>query len=561
MDLAAETTPATGLRLPETTRTDAVVIGAGFAGMYMLHRLRELGLGVQVFEAASDVGGTWWWNRYPGARCDIESLDYSYSFDPDLEQEWEWTERYAAQPEILRYANHVADRLDLRRDIQFDTRVLRAEWDESSARWLVVTDCDQRVETRFLITAVGCLSAAKDPEIPGLDTLAGPVHHTGRWPHEGVDFSGLRVGVIGTGSSGIQCIPQIARQARELFVFQRTPNYAQPALNSELDPHEVAAYKQDYPAHRAEARTTIGGVVLPPPEGSAKAATPDERQERYAERWQSGKLFGMLTAFGDIMTDLEANETAAVFVHEQVRSVVDDAEVAERLLPTTYPFGTKRVCLEIDYYATFNQDNVHLVDLRATPIEAVVPEGVQLSHEVIELDALVLATGFDAMTGALLAIDIIGKHATSLRAKWADGPHTYLGLAMSGFPNLFTITGPGSPSVLTNMMVSIEQHVEWIAACIERLDANHIETIEADPDAEAEWCDQVQVVASFTLYPQADSWYMGANVPGKPRLFMPYVGGVASYRAICDEVADDGYRGFTLNRAHNAGPFDPSPST
>jgi cation diffusion facilitator CzcD-associated flavoprotein CzcO len=529
---------------------DAVVVGAGFSGLYMLHRLRGLGLTTRVFEAAADVGGTWWWNRYPGARCDIESMDYSYSFDPELEQEWTWSERYATQPEILAYAAHVADRLDLRRDISFETRVTGARWHADTQRWSVVTDRGERLSARYLIMAVGCLSAAKRPEIDGIDTFAGAEYHTGEWPHEGVDLTGLRVGVIGTGSSGIQSIPLIAEQAAQLVVFQRTPNYAQPAKNAPLDPAFVAERKADARNHREILRReTGGGVIVPPPTESALAVDDRARQERFRERWESGLLFGLLSSYNDLMIDREANATAAEFVHDRIREIVTDPVVAEKLVPTTYPFGTKRVCLDTGYYATFNRPNVTLVDLRETPIEAIVPEGVRTSECTFELDVLVFATGFDAMTGALLAPDIVGEGGVTLRDKWSAGPRTYLGLATAGFPNLFTITGPGSPSVMTNMLVSIEQHVEWVSDCIAHMETEHLGSIEAEVDAEDAWVEHVSQLASFTLYPEGNSWYLGANVPGKPRVFMPYIGGVGPYRQICDEVVADDYRGFRFRPA------------
>ena len=530
---------------------DAVVVGAGLAGMYAHFRLRQLGLTIRGFEAAGDVGGTWWWNRYPGARCDIESMDYSYSFSPQLEQEWEWTERYATQPEILRYVNHVADRFELRRDIQFATKVTSARWDGAAARWDVETDKADRVRTRFLLMATGCLSAAKLPEIEGIESFGGDVFHTGRWPHEDVDFTGRRVGVIGTGSSGIQSIPIIAGEAAELVVFQRTPNYSVPARNAPLDPEFVSRRKASYRKHRADMLQTRGGVVVKASEEPAMSVDEDERQRRFVEGWQSGSLFGMITTFGDLALDPEANETAAEFARARIREIVRDPEVAERLSPRSYPFGTKRLCLDTDYYATFNRDNVSLVDLRQEPITSVTATGLKTTAAEYFFDTLVLATGFDAMTGPLLGPDIIGVGGMELRDKWSSGPRTYLGLSTAGFPNLFMITGPGSPSVLTNMVVSIEQHVDWVAGCIDHMAKSGLDVIDATVDAEEAWVAHVNDVANLTLFPRANSWYMGANVPGKPRVFMPYVGGFALYRETCEAVVADGYRGFQLSAARS----------
>lgn len=525
---------------------DVVVVGAGFAGMYLLHRLREAGRSVRVIDAADDVGGTWWWNRYPGARCDIESMDYSYSFSPELEQEWEWTERYATQPEILRYADHVADRFDLRRDITFGTRVTGARWLEAQRCWSVRTDAGETIVSRVVIMAVGCLSAAKMPEIPGVDTFAGATHHTARWPHDGVDVTGLRVGVIGTGSSGIQSIPLLARDAAHLTVFQRTPNYAVPAKNAPLDPAFVAERKAGYREHRRVLRhETRGGVVVPTPELSAREVDHDTREALFDRGWESGQLFGLLGSFNDLVLDRESNALAADYAARRIAGIVDDPAVAERLTPRSYPFGAKRVCLDSDYYATYNRPNVDLVDLHATPIEAVVPEGVRTTAQRYDLDVLVFATGFDAMTGALLAPDIEGRDGVTLREAWDAGPRTNLGVMTTGFPNLFFITGPGSPSVLTNMLVSIEQHVEWVTDALAALDAAGLSVIEADLEAQDTWVEHVNELASFTLFGEGNSWYLGANVPGKPRVFMPYLGGVDGYRQICDAVAADGYRGFT----------------
>ena len=525
---------------------DAVVVGAGFAGLYMLHRLRGLGLSAQVFEAGEGVGGTWYWNRYPGARCDVESMDYSYSFCDELQQEWRWTERYAAQPEILRYINHVADRFDLRRDIKLGTRVTAAVFDEATSRWSVETDQGDRLSARFCVMATGCLSDAQVPDIKGRETFAGPWYHTGRWPHEGVDFTGQRVAVIGTGSSAIQSIPIIARQAAHLFVFQRTPNFSMPAQNAPLDPDYERRVKAGYADFRRQARESRVGFVVERSGDSALAAPPEERQREYEKRWQRGGL-GFSAAYTDLLTNKDANDTAAEFFRDKIRAIVRDPAVAAALTPTDYPLGTKRLCVDTDYYATFNRDNVTLIDLRTTPLEAITPRGVRTAAAEYAVDSLVFATGFDAMTGALLKIDIRGSGGVRLRDKWATGPRTYLGLAIAGFPNLFTITGPGSPSVLSNMIVSIEQHVDWIADCLAHLRAHRRERIEAMTEAEDAWVAHVNEVGHMTLYPLAKSWYMGANVPGKPRIFMPYIGGVGVYRQRCDEVAAAGYAGFTLS--------------
>jgi len=532
---------------------DAVVVGAGLAGLYMLHQLRGLGLSVRVFEAGSGVGGTWYWNRYPGARCDVESIEYSYSFSRELEQDWEWSERYPSQPEILRYLDHVADRFDLRRDIQLDTRVTAATYDEAGGRWTVTTDRGDEVSAQFCILATGCLSAAKTPEVPGLDTFRGDWYHTGHWPHQGVDFTGRRVGVVGTGSSGVQSIPVIADQAAHLVVFQRTPNFSLPARNKPLDPEARAAVKASYPALRERARRSYAGIAVPAPTESALAVDPAERRRRYEAAWEAGGLMSMTTTFADLIIDKTANDTAADFIRSKIHEIVDDPDVAEALAPTDHPFGTKRPCLDTGYFETFNRDDVTLVDLRRTPIVEIVPTGIRTTEAVHELDGLVFATGFDAMTGSVLRIDIRGRGDNRLREKWSAGPRTYLGLATAGFPNLFIVTGPGSPSVLSNMVVSIEQHVDWITDCISFLRANGVGVIEPTVESEDAWVDHVNELANGTLFPTANSWYVGANVPGKPRVFMPYVGGLPVYRATCDGVAADGYRGFTLTGAGGPG--------
>jgi cyclohexanone monooxygenase len=536
-----------GMSAPPSTRFDVIVVGAGLSGLYMLHRLRELGLSARVFEAGSGVGGTWYWNRYPGARCDVESLDYSYSFSSDLEQEWEWTERYPTQPEILRYVNHVADRFDLRRDIQFDTRVEHTWYDEGQNRWDVQTDDGQRYSAQYCIMAVGCLSTPNRPDFKGLDNFKGHWYHTGRWPHEGVDFSGLRVGVIGTGSSAIQTIPQVARQAAHLYVFQRTPNYSVPAQNVPLDAERQREVKADYPARRQKARVSRAGFPLDPPQRSALEVTHEERTQVFEAGWQSGGVGSLNGAFKDLATNPEANETVAEFVRDKIRQIVKDVGTAELLTPRDYPFGTKRLCVDIDYFETYNRPNVTLVDVRRAPIQEITPHGLRTSDAEYSLDALVFATGYDAMTGPLFAMDIRGCGGQTLKSKWTAGPRTYLGLATAGFPNLFMITGPGSPSVLSNMVVSIEQHVDWITDCLRFLQERRLARIEADVAAEDAWVQHVNEVANLTLYPRANSWYMGANVPGKPRVFMPYVGGVGAYRQKCDEVAANAYEGFVTS--------------
>ena len=527
---------------------DVVIVGAGFAGLYMLHRLRGLGMRAIVFEAGGGVGGTWYWNRYPGARCDVESMQYSFSFDDDLQQEWTWKERYAPQPEILTYANHVADRFDLRRDIRFNTRVTAASFDESAQRWTVRTDRGDVVTARYCVMATGCLSTAKLPEIPGIESFRGKTYHTGAWPHEGVDFEGQRVGVIGTGSSGIQSIPVIAREARHLTVFQRTPNFSVPAQNWPMTPEYERGWKENYPERRKGAMAIRNAILYTLNDKSALDASEEERQREYEARWEAGGI-PFLGAFNDLILKKESNDTAADFVREKIRSIVRDPAVADRLTPKNYPIGTKRICVDTDYYATFNRDNVTLVDIKSEPIEAITPDGVRTRAASYRLDSIVFATGFDAMTGTLFAIDITGRDGLSLREKWAAGPVTHLGLMTAGFPNLFMITGPGSPSVLTNMIVSIEQHVDWIAACLEHLRNRDVGSIEASVEAEEEWVQHVREVGERTLYPQTNSWYVGANVPGKPRVFMPYIGGFLVYKGKCDDIAAQGYPGFRLSPA------------
>ncbi|CAA9251608.1 MAG: Cyclohexanone monooxygenase [uncultured Acidimicrobiales bacterium] len=526
---------------------DVVVVGAGFAGLYLLHRLRAQGLSTTVLEAGGDVGGTWYWNRYPGARCDIPTTDYAYTFDPDLEQEWSWTEKYATQPEILSYLGHVADRYDLRRDIELSTRVDAAVWDESTSRWRVRTDGGREISCRHLVMASGCLSVPKSLDLDGADRFQGDVYLTSRWPHEGVDLTGKRVAVIGTGSSGIQSIPIIADQAAQLTVFQRTPNFSLPAHNGPPASATVDALAADRDAYREAARWSRGGIPGDPPEHSALASNEEVRRARFEEAWAAGELFAILGTFNDLLVSREANELVAEMIREKIRSIVDDPETAEALSPRDHPFGTKRPCLDSGYFQTYNLPHVRLVDLRQQPIAAVTETGIDTVQESFEVDAIVYATGFDAMTGALVSVDITGRDGLTLKEKWADGPSTYLGLTTAGFPNLFMITGPGSPSVLSNMVVSIEQHVDWVVDRIDHLRTAGFETIEPTPAAEAGWGRHVDDCARLTLYPTANSWYMGANVPGKPRVFLPYVGGVGAYRQACDEVAADDHLGFTLS--------------
>lgn len=524
---------------------DVVVVGAGFAGLYALKRLRDDGLDVVGIERGSGVGGTWFWNRYPGARCDIESAYYSYSFSDELQQEWDWTEKYATQPEILAYLEHVAERFDLKRDIRFDEEVVAAEYDEASATWSVATD-RAHLRCRYLIFASGCLSVPKPPEIPGIEDFDGVVIQTHSWPSETPRLEGLRVGLIGTGSSGIQAGPILAEASGELTVFQRTANFSVPAHNAPLDPEAWAQTKERYPELRERSRWSASGSVpldvVPVP---ARSVTEEERQARYEERWRIGGM-KFLQVFSDLYTDRDANETAAEFVRAKIAETVHDPRVAQMLMPTDHPIGTKRICTDTDYYSMFNRPNVTLVDVRTEPIVRVTSEGLVTEARTYPLDVLVLATGFDAMTGALLKPEIRGRGGLLLRDHWSAGPRSYLGIAVSGFPNLFTITGPGSPAVISNMVTSIEQHVEWIADHIRHLDAHGIVASEPDGRAEEEWVAHVREVAESTLYGEAASWYVGANVPGKPRVFMPYIGGVGEYRARCDAVRENGYEGFIL---------------
>ena len=533
--------------MPPST-ADAVIVGAGFSGMYQLHKLREMGLEARVFETGGDVGGTWYWNRYPGARVDIESMAYSYSFSQELEQEWVWSEKYAPQPELLRYAQHVAERFDLRSNISFNTSVVSAHFDEDRDEWLVTTDSGERVSARYLIMATGVLSVAKEPDIAGRNKFKGETYTTGLWPHDGVDFSGKKVAVIGTGSSAVQSIPLIAEEASELTVYQRTAAYSTPAFNRPLTNAEIDTMKANYPSFRQSQRMDMAGIPNPPRQmGRALDASPEERQARYQQAWESGLLTALMTSFSDVQLDEKANDTVCEFIHQNIRKTVKDPETAEDLLPKTYPFGTKRPCIDTNYYETYNRDNVSLVNLRRTPIESITETGIKTSAGEKPYDAIVFATGFDAMTGPLLRVDIRGREGKKLTDAWTDGPHSFLGLAISGFPNLFTITGPSSPSVLSNMLVSIEQHVDWVSDCIGWMNEHDKSCIEPTQEAEEKWAHHTSYLAERTLFPKADSWYMGANVPGKPRMFLAYVGGVGPYRMICDQIAASNYDGFATH--------------
>lgn len=534
---------------------DVIVVGAGFAGMYLLHRLRGMGLTARVYESGDSVGGTWYWNRYPGARCDAESLAYSYSFSNELENEWNWSERYATQPEILRYAERVAEKFDLKRDIRFERRVTSARYDDRSNLWTVETDRGDRATARFCVMATGCLSVPQEPQIAGLKEFAGNLYWASRWPHHSVSFAGQRVGVIGTGSSAIQAIPVIAETAGHLTVFQRTPNFSVPACNAPLDPEFVEAFKANYPAHRQNHRLGMGAGfgdlrIEPHPGGpvleTAAGKSDTEIRALLEKTWRIGGA-NFIGTIADTMMNPETNRIVADFVRDKIRGVVKDRATADALCPTSHPIGTKRICVDSNYYETYNRPNVKLVNLRANPIERITPNGIRMSDGTLhELDTLVLATGFDAMTGALLRIDVRGSGGVSLAEKWSAGPRTYLGIGMVGFPNLFTITGPGSPSVLSNMLVSIEQHVDWTVACIDYMRKHGHGRIEPVASAEDQWVDHVNEVANATLFPQGGSWYLGANIPGKPRVFMPYAAGVGVYREICDRVAANGYEGFSF---------------
>jgi cation diffusion facilitator CzcD-associated flavoprotein CzcO len=535
-----------------TGTVDVVVIGAGFAGLRALHTLRERGFRVVVLEAADGIGGVWYHNGYPGARCDVESYDYSYAFSAELEQEWRWSERYATQPEILRYIDHVADRFDLRRDIELETRMVDATYDEATARWRVAAEDGRTWDARYLVMAVGNLSAPRRPDIPGIDDFAGETYHSAAWPHEPVSFTGKRVGIIGTGSSAVQMTPVIAGEADELFVFQRTANFSVPAQNAVITDEEDAAVKARYAERREAARSSPSGLGFVPNKQSALDVSAEERRALYEENW--GKLgFGFALSYHDILLDEAANETAADFIREKIAEKVEDPDTRERFMPRGFPFGAKRPSVDSRFYETFNLDHVHLVDVRADPIERVTATGLQTAARTFDLDVIIFATGHDALTGSLLRPTITGRGGRTLQERWAEGPVTYLGLGVSGFPDLFVIAGPGSPSLLSNVLLSIEQHVDWLADLLAAARDRGTPVVEVTEEDERRWVAHVHERAQETLYPRAHSYYMGDEVPGKPRVFMPYSGGVRGYRRILEQVEADGYTGFVLSPAPTDG--------
>jgi len=526
-------------------KVDAIIVGAGFAGIYMLHRLKEKGLSVKLIEMGKDVGGVWYWNRYPGVRCDVESLEYQFDFSEELRREWRWPERYSRGQVIQRYLSFVTDRLNLRSSIAFETRVEAAAYDDETKRWTVKTDKGGSFDTQFLILATGPLTTPSVPKFAGMDEFKGHIYHTARWPEHTVDFSGRNVAVIGTGSSGIQAIPVIAQEAKTLTVFQRTPHYSMPVTNRVLSDEEIAQSLDSYEEDRKIRRAVPGGMKMPLPQKGVFDVTPEERESEFQRRWTMGG-FPFLTAFNDVMMNPEANEEAAKFVRKRIRDKVKDPKIANILIPTDYPLGTKRPVLDTNYYETFNEPHVKLVDARANPIECFNAQGIVAGGKTYPVDDIVLATGFDAVTGAVLNIDITGRDSLRLRDVWTAGPANFLGIGIAGFPNLFLVDGPCSPSALSNVPIAVQQQGDWIVDCIAYLHENDIAAIDADEEAQDEWVKHVAELANRTLYPRANSWYLGANIPGKPRVFMLYTGGLIRYRERCDAVAAAGYAGFRL---------------
>ena len=530
---------------------DVVVVGAGFSGLYLLYRLRKAGFSTRVFERGGDVGGTWYWNRYPGARCDVERLKYSYSFDEQLQQDWHWPEKFSAQPDILAYANYVADRFNLKKDIEFNIEVKASWFDENLKTWKITTNTGEEINAQYFIMATGCISTTQIPNIKGLSDYVGNTFHTGDWPHEEVDFSGQSIAVIGTGSSGIQSIPVLAKQAKKLTVFQRTPNYSIPSQNEPMTKKYERSWKDVYSERRKEMRYSAHGSLKDLNDVPALSVDEDQRQELYTKRWAIGGT-GFLGSFNDLLTNADANYTAAEYVRQQIKRVVKDKETAEILCPRSYPIGTKRICIDTGYFETYNRENVKLVDISKKPIERLVTDGIIVDDQLYPFDSIIFATGFDAMTGSIFNVDIKGRDGLALKEKWIAGPKTYLGLMSASFPNLFMITGPGSPSVKSNMIMSIEQHVDLVIETLLSMRRKGLSVVEPELEAENKWVDHVQEVANKTLFPQANSWYMGANIPGKPRLFMPYIGGVGAYREICEEIVANNYRGFKFEKSKQA---------
>ena len=530
---------------------DVVVVGAGFSGLYLLYRLRKAGFSTRVFERGGDVGGTWYWNRYPGARCDVESLQYSYSFDEQLQQDWHWPEKFSAQPDILAYANHVADRFNLKKDIEFNVEVKASRFDENLKTWKITTNTGEEIDAQYFIMATGCISTTQIPNIKGLSDYVGNTFHTGDWPHEEVDFSGQSIAVIGTGSSGIQSIPVLAKQAKKLTVFQRTPNYSIPSQNEPMTKKYERSWKDVYSERRKEMRYSAHGSLKDLNDVPALSVDEDQRQELYTKRWAIGGT-GFLGSFNDLLTNADANYTAAEYVRQQIKRVVKDKETAEILCPRSYPIGTKRICIDTGYFETYNRENVKLVDISKKPIQRLVADGIIVDDQLYAFDSIIFATGFDAMTGSIFNVDIKGRDGLALKEKWNAGPKTYLGLMSASFPNLFMITGPGSPSVKSNMIMSIEQHVDLVIETLLSMRRKGLSVVEPELEAENKWVDHVQEVANKTLFPQANSWYMGANIAGKPRLFMPYIGGVGAYREICEEIVANNYRGFKFEKSKQA---------
>ena len=522
---------------------DILVVGAGFAGLRALHTFRLQGKHVAVIEASDGIGGVWYHNGYPGARCDVESYDYSYSFSPELEQEWRWSERYATQPEILRYINHVADRFDLRKDIHFNARMTSARFDEGLERWVVTAADGRQWSAQYLNLCMGQLSAPKSPQYPGQERYTGRIIHSGQWPQEAIDFTGKRVGIIGTGSSGMQMTPLIARTAAHLTVFQRTANFSIPAANAPVTEEEDRTVKANYAERRRQARNSPTGLGFVPNRVSALDASPEEREKVYEAAWN--RLgFGFALAYHDILLSLPANDTAAEFIRRKIGEQIEDPAVRDKLTPNGHPFAARRPSVDSGYFATFNRANVELADIKDSPIVEFEPEGIRTTAKLHAFDIVIFATGFDAFTGSLLKPEIVGRNGVNLRDKWAEGPTTFLGVAVSGFPNLLIVAGPGSPSLLSNVMVSIEEQIDWFAQLIRSMEERGATTFDIDPEAERNWVAHVNERACETLYMSTNSYYNGAEVAGKPRVFMPYSGGVRGYRRRLEACAKEGYAGF-----------------